>query len=388
MKVENPQTTKLKTMLNNQRNLIAAKEQEVEDVRKLYDMKKENERLVGQKDVIEIKDINQQEVLEAVENKTARLEDLQKSFKADSERLSKERAILAEQRALDRDATRIFNSIEQDRIIQEGLEQTRNIQDSTNQEVAEIQKQSDFEIQKIAYDTKKKADIQSRTYDSTLADRSRDQKLQLTTKEIEHAQQIDRLKSEFARNSRQLSRLNQADKINKEQSYQKELKSTEEHYNQLLSSKRKQFEEKFQTLQKQHDDVISRTEEQLRTQLRSISSDYAQKRDATLARKEDPFYHLKEMQHRLEDKPDSYLIHIDVPEHEAENIVFTGHDRNIKLTLSRRFADRVEGEDGKVNVNKRSESFTKEFKVADIVNPKEITKKYEDGVLTYKISKA
>ncbi len=388
MKIENPQTTKLKTMLNNQRNLIAAKEQEVEDVRKLYDMKKESERLVGQKDVIEIKDFNQKEVLDAVEQKTVRLEELQNSLKSDSDRLTKERAILAEQRQLDRDATRIFNSIEQDRVIQEGLEQTRQIQDSTNQEVAKIQKQSDYDIQKIAYDTKRKADSQSRTYDTTLADRSREQTIQLTTKEIEHNQKLNTLKNEFAKDSRQVSRLNQTEKINKEQNYLKDLKSTEDHYNELLTSKRKQFEQKFQTLQKQHDEVISRTEEQLRSQLRSISSDYAQKRDATLARKEDPFYHLKEINHRLEDKPDSYLVHIDVPEHEAESIVFTGNDRNIKLTLSRRFDDRVEEESGHVNVNKRSESFTKEFKVADIVDPKEVSKKYEDGVLTYRIAKA
>lgn len=388
MKIENPQATKLKTMLNNQRNLIAAKEQEIEDVKKLYDMKKESERVLGQKDVIEIKDINQQEVLDAIEQKTTRLEDLQKSFKADASRLEKEKALLAEQKKLDKDATMALNAIDQDRIIQNGLEQTRSIQDSTNKSVAEIQKQSDFEIQNIAYETKKKADSQTRLYDSTLADRSREQRLQLTTKEIEHKQQLDGLKAEFAKDSRQLSRLNLADKNNKELNYQKELKTTEEHYNKLLTSKRAQFEEKFNTLQAQHEQVIARTEEQLRTQLKALSSDYAKKRDTTLERAQDPFYNLKEIEHRVEDKPDSYIVHINVPEHEAENVVFTGHDRKMKITLSRRFVDRVEDNEGKISENRRSENFSKEFKVADIVNPKEVTKKYEDGVLSYRIAKA
>lgn len=388
MKIENPQATKLKTMLNNQRNLIAAKEQEIEDVKKLYDMKKESERVLGQKDVIEIKDINQQEVLDAIEQKTTRLEDLQKSFKADASRLEKEKSLLAEQKKLDKDATMALNAIDQDRIIQNGLEQTRSIQDSTNKSVAEIQKQSDFEIQNIAYETKKKADSQTRLYDSTLADRSREQRLQLTTKEIEHKQQLDGLKAEFAKDSRQLSRLNLADKNNKELNYQKELKTTEEHYNKLLTSKRAQFEEKFNTLQAQHEQVIARTEEQLRTQLKALSSDYAKKRDTTLERAQDPFYNLKEIEHRVEDKPDSYIVHINVPEHEAENVVFTGHDRKMKITLSRRFVDRVEDNEGKISENRRSENFSKEFKVADIVNPKEVTKKYEDGVLSYRIAKA
>jgi len=388
VKVENPQSTKLKTMLTNQRNLVAAKEREIEDVKKIYDMKKEDERVLGQKDVIEIKDINQQEILEAVDNKTSRLEDIQKSFKADSERIQKERAILAEQKKLDKDATMALNAIDQDRIIQDGLEKTRSIKDSTNKSVAEIQQQSDFEIQDIAYQTKKKADTQTRLYDSTLADRSREQSLQLGTKDIEHKQQLDNLKMEFARNSRQLSRLNTADKTNKDLAYKKELKTTEDHYNQLLSSKRAQFEEKFTALQAQHEQVISRTEEQLRTQLKALSSDYAKKRDATLAKVDDPFYNLKEIEHKLEDKPDSYLVHINIPEHEAENVVFTGHDRKMKITISRRFTDRVEAEAGKVSENRRSESVSKEFQVTDLVNPKEITKKYEDGVLTYRIAKA
>lgn len=388
MKVENPQSTKLKTMLTNQRNLIAAKEREIEDVKKIYDMKKEEERVLGQKDVIEVKDLNQQEILEAVDNKTSRLEDIQKSFKADSERIQKERAILAEQKKLDKDATMALNALDQDRIIQDGLEQTRSIKDSTNKSVAAIQQQSDFEIQDIAYQTKKKADSQTRLYDSALADRSREQRVQLSTKEIEHKQQLDNLKMEFARNSRQQSRLNMADKKNQEIAYQKEVSTSENHYNQLLASKRAQFEEKFSTLQAQHEQVISRTEEQLRSQLKALSSDYAKKRDATLSRVDDPFYNLKDIEHKLEDKPDSYLVHINVPEHESENVVFTGHDRKMKITLSRRFTDRVEGDAGKVSENRRSESFSKEFQVADLINSKDITKKYEDGVLTYRIAKA
>lgn len=388
MKVENPQSTKLKTMLTNQRNLIAAKEREIEDVKKIYDMKKEEERVLGQKDVIEVKDLNQQEILEAVDNKTSRLEDIQKSFKADSERIQKERAILAEQKKLDKDATMALNALDQDRIIQDGLEQTRSIKDSTNKSVAAIQQQSDFEIQDIAYQTKKKADSQTRLYDSALADRSREQRVQLSTKEIEHKQQLDNLKMEFARNSRQQSRLNMADKKNQELAYQKEVSTSENHYNQLLASKRAQFEEKFNTLQAQHEQVISRTEEQLRSQLKALSSDYAKKRDATLSRVDDPFYNLKDIEHKLEDKPDSYLVHINVPEHESENVVFTGHDRKMKITLSRRFTDRVEGDAGKVSENRRSESFSKEFQVADLINSKDITKKYEDGVLTYRIAKA
>src|SRR5690606_26406339 len=163
--------------------------------------------------------------------------------------------------------------------------------------------------------------------------------------------------------------------------YQKEVSTSENHYNQLLASKRAQFEEKFNTLQAQHEQVISRTEEQLRSQLKALSSDYAKKRDATLSRVDDPFYNLKDIEHKLEDKPDSYLVHINVPEHESENVVFTGHDRKMKITLSRRFTDRVEGDAGKVSENRRSESFSKEFQVADLINSKDITKKYEDGVL-------
>lgn len=388
MKVDESNSSGLKGLVKNQRNLVAAKEREIEDVRKLFDARKESERFIGQQEIVEVKDANQKEVLEAVDRKAARLEEMQKNFKSELSRLEKERNTLTEQRKLEREATLALGSDDQDRVIQDGIERSREIAQRANSQISTLQQEGQWQIAKTTEDTKRKLDVQVKKGDAALADRTQMQKLQITTTELENKHKLDQLKSDYDKDLRQLNRLNFKDKANAEQGRQKELDTIDKQGNYLLTEKRKQFEQKISHLENEHNKIISRVEDKFKQQLASISSDYASKRDATTLRGDDPFYSLQRLSHSVETQPDSFLVHIEVPEHEADNVVFSGRDRTLKLTLSRRFSERLDGEAGSVDINKRSESFTKEFEVADIVNPKAVTKKYEDGILTYKILKA
>tara|TARA_R110000868_G_scaffold90968_6_gene252136 strand:+ start:5577 stop:6743 length:1167 start_codon:yes stop_codon:yes gene_type:complete len=388
VKVDDTNPGTLKGLINNQRNLVAAKEREIGEVKEHYDLKKLDERVIGQNELYEVKDAHQKEILEAVDQKTSRLSNMQQSLKDDLTRLEKEKAILAEQSKLDRDANLIMNSVDQDEVIQEGIERSREIGQRANREIAKLQKDSQWEIAKVSEDAKRNFDAAIKQHDNKLADRTREKTVQFTTTEIEHKNKLDQLKSEYDKNSRQVNRLNFVEKSNKEQNHLKELRSMEEQYNYLLKEKRNQFEQKFAHLESEHNAIMNRTESKFKEQLVSLSNDYASKRAAAQNRSDDPFYNLQRLDHRVEELPDSYVISMNIPEHEADDVLISGRNRDIKLTLSRRFSERLESEEGSVDVNKRSESFTKEFQVADIVNPKSVTRKYENGVLSFKILKA
>tara|TARA_R110000868_G_scaffold38661_6_gene135124 strand:- start:4333 stop:5499 length:1167 start_codon:yes stop_codon:yes gene_type:complete len=388
VKVDDTNTNTLKGLTNNQRNLVAAKEREIGEVKEHYELKKLDERTNGQNELYEVKDAHQKEILAAVDQKSSRLSSMQQSLKDDLTRLEKEKAILAEQSKLDRDASLITSSVDQDELIQEGLERSREIGRRTNQEVAKLLKDSQWEVAKASEDAKRNLDNAVKQSDNKLADRTREKKIQFTTTEIEHKNKLDQLKGEYDKNSRQVNRLNFVEKSNKEQNHLKDLRSLEEQHNYLLKEKRNQFQQKFAHLESEHNEIMNRTEAKFKEQLISLSNDYASKRSAAEKRSDDPFYNLHRLSHRVEELPDSYIISMDMPEHEADDVLISGRNRDIKLTLSRRFSERLESEEGSVDVNKRSESFTKEFQVADIVDPKSVTRKYENGVLSFKISKA
>jgi HSP20 family molecular chaperone IbpA len=76
-----------------------------------------------------------------------------------------------------------------------------------------------------------------------------------------------------------------------------------------------------------------------------------------------------------------------VPAHEKENVHLVTNGRKIKITLNKRFEDLVEDKDGTVNRSSKTQLYSKEVMVKDLINPKNMQVKYEDGEITYKIAK-
>ena len=83
------------------------------------------------------------------------------------------------------------------------------------------------------------------------------------------------------------------------------------------------------------------------------------------------------------------FISLPVPEHEKETVALYAQDRDINLTLSRRYQDETrDALTGIENKIGRSEMLTEKFKVEAIVDSKNITKKWDQGILTFTLPKA
>lgn len=388
MKIDDAKADGLKGLVHRQRNLVAAKEREIENVRNFYDAKKESDRISGHKELIEVQDNSQKEILAAVENKSSRLATAREGLQKDLTRLENERALLAQKESFDQEASIAEGRLQQQIIAEQSLEKAKEIGQTANSKIADLQKESQWQIAQASAQARNKYDDNIKTHESVLGDKLREQRLQLTFKDIEHNKKLNQARSEFEKDLNQATRSNVGDRSQREQQHIKELKTAEDQYNYILREKRKQFEQKFTHLEKEHNEIVQRTEERFRKQLDSLSSEYASTRQVAQTRKEDPFYHLKSLDHQIEETPEAYLVKIKVPEFEADNIILSAHNRTVKLAMNRRFSERLDGEQGRVNINKRSESFTQEFPVDKIVDSRSVSRKYEDGVLSFKILKA
>ena len=102
---------------------------------------------------------------------------------------------------------------------------------------------------------------------------------------------------------------------------------------------------------------------------------------------DDQFYRIETLTPTVVENEKEYQVSLKVPEHEKENVHLSAHGRGVKMTLTRKFSDSIDQEDGSTSRSTRTELFSKEFPSKDILNPKVVSQKYEDGVLTYKISK-
>ena len=104
----------------------------------------------------------------------------------------------------------------------------------------------------------------------------------------------------------------------------------------------------------------------------------------------DPFYKFQKIQTKVELSPDSksYLVKIETPAESAKEFNLSAHGREIKIQMKRdyEFSNKDDfGIDSSVN---KYESFSTKIPVDKIVNGREISKSYKDGLLIFDIKLA
>ena len=89
----------------------------------------------------------------------------------------------------------------------------------------------------------------------------------------------------------------------------------------------------------------------------------------------------------IRDYGEFYEVTLDVPEHEKDNVRLTADKRKLTISMSRRFDGQTTDVYGDINKTKRTETYTKKLHVADLVDKKDVTSKYENGMLIFRIAK-
>jgi len=160
------------------------------------------------------------------------------------------------------------------------------------------------------------------------------------------------------------------------------------HQQNTVKQKTDDFKVRYQKMVEEHDALIKNLETQLNEDMRKMVEKSASDKQIFANRLDDQFYHVSKLNPIVIEHPSFVEVSLAIPEHEKENFHLSAQGRNIKMTLSRKFAETLAETDGSVNKSTRSELFTKDVNTKDILNPNKLTQKYADGVLTYKINKA
>lgn len=107
-----------------------------------------------------------------------------------------------------------------------------------------------------------------------------------------------------------------------------------------------------------------------------------------MIKNEDEFYHFTDLNptYKINEEQNGYIVSIKIPEHEAKNISISADQRQLKLTMDRRFEYTKKDDDGSNDSVSKVESYTSKIPVENLVNGKKIEKSYEDGILRFKIA--
>lgn len=377
----------LEKLNDTQRNLISSKQKEIDSLDKMYDEKKINERYVGEAELLDIRDRNQSEIAEQLNLKQQRLSNIKKSFDDSKMKLDQEKEILTNtHKQKIEDLNSVYDNKYKDRF-SEANSVAEEINDQTHQTIRQLESQTNERISQSTFENKLRADEKSIENTQKLADQEKVHNIQQNTAVKNYSRKSAELMMEHEdmlldQNYKQLSERNNLQII-----HQRDIENKTEQHKDLLLQEDKSFKQKYEAITTQHRNVLERIKDRFSKQISGLVNSQMKTKSMIENKSDDDFYKIKELNPTLTDLEDSYEISLDVPEHEKENVRLTAHNRDITLSLTRKFSDSVESEDGSQNQSSRSEIFKKKITSTDLLNSREITQNYNEGRLTFNIKK-
>jgi hypothetical protein len=174
-----------------------------------------------------------------------------------------------------------------------------------------------------------------------------------------------------------LKRVKFAEEQRKEQEVQAKTK---------LAESKAQFDSQYKGVRKKNERIFQYLLKNKEKITDKFSKDLFRSYKLNKKKAEDPFYSFGKIEPVITSTPNSYIVKIQLPEHDAQHLEMTAQDRKLKLTFNRDF--RLKKEDDNTGAQHRMskhESYTSYVPVEQIINPDTLAKSYENGHVVFKV---
>jgi HSP20 family molecular chaperone IbpA len=369
------------------RNQNAAKEAEIEKTKDLYDKKIESTKLEGEERYASSLKRNDEMIVAASKD----YEDKLNGYKENLEHTQKnialsESALKNEHDVKSNDARLQFMNKYQEQY-RNGNETQVAIENDVKSSVESIADRARAQRHHIESSSKAEINALSNDFNQKSASAESDYRSKLEADVKAHEEDIRLQKSDLKELMDKDTEKNQRLGAQKNQVQKSELDYMDKHQKEIMAQKQNDFKARYETLVKEHEAIIANLKTHLNTDMKKIIESSAVKKEMIENKADDKFYRVETLSPLVSETPKDYMVSLKVPEYEKENVHLSVHGREVKMTLARKYSESVEAEDGSSNKSTKNELFSKEFSSQDILNPKLISQKYANGVLSYKISK-
>jgi len=383
------QRNQLRDLVKDQRAQIIQRQSEIENIGKLYDKKKEDKKVEGEKELVEVHDLNQQKLVEAVDGQSEKLEQLRTNLITTQTMLDQEHDRLVKSHQDQVQDTNAFYNDKFEKQFEDGQEMSKDINHKVNLHIKDIDSQAErnilknqteahLKLDKVEHQNAVKVKTIDQNYNSARSRMESENSKALSSIEKEHQKQMNERLGGLMKDA-QVKQQIQVD----------QMKNQDLYYSDLIKQKNIGFNQKIEALTKAHDLVVNNMKEKYQTELDTMIKDHAKLKQVTEEKIKDPFYQIETFEPKVEDMGDSYIVSLEIPETEIDSVSVTANKRKISVGFARRFQERMEAKDtGAVYHSARSEGHRKEIPVNDIVDSQHMEQKYSDGRLQFKIKKA
>lgn len=191
-----------------------------------------------------------------------------------------------------------------------------------------------------------------------------------------HAKQIEILRAE------------QSDQLEKTQAEtQKMYQTTRDTFDQATVDVQNQFTSKLDQQKKLTEALLGEQNKRAARQLHQLTESNSRQIDAFASRQSDPFYQMVSMNGRIREHANGFTFSAEIPEYEKDTISVSVRDGQLVVTGNRKAETKVDKAPGQSVKTSSYQSYSETYPLNYPVDPKLITKTYEDGTLTIEIPK-
>jgi hypothetical protein len=375
---------KLNDRLKNQ---TINKEREIETIKSIYEKRIDDTKIEGEDRYINALKKNDEQLIGASKDYEDKLngykENLEKTQKMINQEENSLKLDQAQKMETSKDQFRsnidnqIRNASEQQNTINQQTQNKLNaINGSTRMQKNQLEMKANTEINNLSNEYNQKGISTERDFRSNL-----DNNIRM------HQEDLNLQKNELRKLMDKNAEKNKRLEDEKLKVQANELNYLDLHQKDLINQKQNDFKIRYENMVKENEAILSELKIHFDKDVKKMVVQNAAQKNNLTNKNEDSFYRVETLKPKIQDNPKEMLVSIEVQEHEKENVHLSAHGRVVKLTLTRKFSDSIADELGGTNKSTRTELFSKDFPTKDILNSKEITQKYENGILSFKIAK-
>lgn len=362
-------------------------ENEIENIKRIYANKIEAAKTEGEDRYIKTLNRNDGQLIEANKNYEEKLVDLQDNLKHTEKTLANEEKELKNNQTykLDNLKDQFRDNFEkQNEIVTDTLRSAHENAKLANQRIVNSARaEKDY----LTMTSKGAVNSLANEYNQKQMENQRDYKINLDNELQSHHTELNHKKDELKNVLDKTTSENKKLEATKKQVQNLELSTLENRQKAALSQKQSDFKVRYENLVKEHESVLNQLKEHFESDKNKMTLENSIQKRTIANKMEDNFYRIESLNPKIVDNEKEYIVSLNVPEHEQENVHLIVHGRGVKMTLTRKFVDSVEASDGSTNKSSRSELFSKDFASKDLLDHKQIVQKYENGTLSFKVPK-
>lgn len=370
------------------RNISKSKEKEIERVNEIYEKKVETAKSEGENRYANSIKHNDEMLASLNTDYEEKLKSYQDSLNHTQKNLAE-----SEQAFKNYHAEKMLNLKEQAESnvqdeFQRATENQRAVHQSMKRAIDNVQDKSRAEQHHIETKARMQLSAIGNDYNQKSINQERDYRARFQTDALKHEEELRVQKSELKNvldKNMQKGKQLEAQKL---QVQKEELDYLDHHQKDMLAQRESDFKIRYQKMVEEHEKILNDLKTQVDSDIKKMIASSATQMKTVSNKLNDSFYRVETLNPKTTELEKEVIVAIKIPEYEQENVHLSVHGRDVKMTLSRKYTDSMEAQDGSINKSTRNELFSKEFTVTDILDPKKITQKYENGTLTFKILKA